>query len=57
MRLIETRGSEVLAYNPECRGCEHAGYCLGRCRADALETSPDDMMGRDMAACTFLKGG
>ncbi len=30
---------------------------LGGCRAGALETSPDDIMGRDMAACTLLKGG
>ena len=57
MRLIETRGSEVLAHNPECRGCEHAGYCLGGCRASALETTPEDIMGRDMAACALFKGG
>ena len=57
MRLIETKGSEVLAHNPECCGCEHAGYCLGGCRASALETTPEDIMGRDMAACALFKGG
>ena len=57
MRLIETKGSEVLAHNPECRDCEHARYCLDGCRASALETTPDDIMGRDMAACAILKGG
>ncbi len=57
MRLIETKASEVLAHNPECRDCEHAGYCLGGCRASALDTTPEDIMGRDMAACVLFKGG
>ena len=57
MRLIETRASEVLAHDPECRTCPHAGRCLGGCRASALETTPDDIMGRDMCACAIFRDG
>ena len=57
MRLIETRASEVLAHDPECRACPHAARCLGGCRASALETAPDDIMGRDMCACAIFRDG
>ena len=57
MRLIETRASEVLAHDPECRTCPHAARCLGGCRASALETAPDDIMGRDMCACAIFRDG
>ena len=57
MQLIETRASEILAHNPECGSCEHALRCLGGCRAAALETTPEDILGPDRAACTFFKGG
>lgn len=57
MRLIEMRGSQILDHNPECRVCEYANRCLGGCRASALGTTPDDIMGRDMAACAFFRGG
>lgn len=57
MHLIETCGSEVLEHNPECRDCEHANACMGGCRAGALETAPDDLLGRDMAACAIMRDG
>lgn len=57
MNLLETKASEVISHNPECQTCEHAKYCLGGCRASALETTPEDLMGRDMCACELFKGG
>lgn len=57
MDLINTRASTVLEHNPECTDCEYALQCLGGCRASALETTPDDILGRDMACCAIFKGG
>lgn len=56
MRLIDTRASSVIEHNPECKECEYALQCLGGCRAAALETTPEDLLGRDMASCTIFKG-
>ena len=57
MRFIETRASEVLAHNQMCQECEHAAKCLGGCRASALETTPEDLLGRDLATCALFKDG
>ena len=57
MRLIDTRATEVLKHNPECSTCEHAMQCLAGCRASALETSPEDILTVDRAACTLFRGG
>ena len=57
MSLIDTRATVVLEHNPECKNCEHAMACLAGCRASALETSPTDILGRDMAICELFKGG
>ena len=57
MRLIDTRATEVLAHNPECRECEHALECLAGCRAAALEFDPTDILALDKAACGIFKGG
>ena len=57
MQLIDTRATEVLAHNPECRDCEHAMQCLAGCRASALETHPTDILAPDRAACAIFKGG
>ena len=57
MRLLDTRASEVLAHNEECRTCPHALQCLGGCRASALETSPTDILAPDRAVCAIFKGG
>ena len=56
MRLIDTRATEVLEHNPECRSCEHALQCLGGCRASALETHPTDILAPDAAICSIFKG-
>lgn len=55
MSLIDTRVSEYLDKNPECQKCEHRYVCGAGCRASALETSPDNIMGPDMAVCNLLK--
>ena len=57
MRLIDTRATEIFNHNPQCKNCEFAMDCIGGCRASALETSPDDILAPDMAACTIFKGG
>ncbi len=57
MRLIDTRATEILNHNPECAACAYALQCLGGCRASALETTPEDLLGMDRAACTLFKGG
>ncbi|WP_049945915.1 IS110 family transposase [Butyrivibrio sp. LC3010] len=31
--------------------------CCGGCRAVALNTTPDDYLGKDMVACEFFRGG
>lgn len=57
MSLIDTRASEILKHNPECGSCEYALQCLGGCRAAALETSPEDILGPDLSTCAIFKGG
>ena len=57
MRLIDTRATEILSHNPECRDCEHALQCLAGCRASALETTPNDILAPDRAICGIFKGG
>lgn len=57
MRLINTRASEYFQLNPECATCEYARECVGGCRAAALETTPDNIMGKDPYACALFKGG
>lgn len=57
MQLIDTRAAEVLRHNPECVSCQHAMQCLAGCRASALESTPDDILGIDRAACAIFKDG
>ena len=57
MRLIDTRATEVLAHNSDCRTCKHALECLAGCRASALESNPTDILSLDPAACAIFKGG
>lgn len=57
MRLINTRVSEYLEHNPECAACEYAMECMGGCRAAALETTPNDILGKDACACELFTGG
>ena len=57
MRLIDTRATEILDHNPECKECKYAMQCLAGCRASALETTPDDILAPDRATCGIFKGG
>ena len=57
MRLIDTRATEILDHNPECKECEYAMQCLAGCRASALETTPDEILAPDRVACRIFKGG
>lgn len=57
MRLIDTRVMELLEHNPACKACKYALECIGGCRASALETSPEDILAPDLAACRIFKDG
>ena len=58
MNFIDTRASDYLALHPECQACEYAPYCLGGCRASALDfNGGTDLMGRDEACCKMLREG
>ena len=57
MRLIDTRATEVLEHNPECKSCKHALQCLAGCRASALENNHVDILAIDPATCAIFKGG
>lgn len=56
-RMVMYISAEVLRHNPKCQRCEHAMQCLAGCRASALESTPDDILGIDRAACALFKGG
>ena len=57
MRLIDTRTTEVLNHNPECKTCEHTLQCLAGCRASALEFHPTAILAPDPAVCAIFKSG
>lgn len=57
MRLIDTRATEILEHNPDCKECKYALQCLGGCRASALEFHPTDILSYDPAACAIFKDG
>lgn len=59
MNFINTRASEYMALHPDCQACRYAMYCLGGCRASALESGEDqsDLMAKDPACCDLFKKG
>ncbi len=57
MRLIDTRATEYFARNPACKTCRYALQCLGGCRASALESTPENILGPDPYACALFTGG
>lgn len=57
MSLIETKAARLIEHNQECRDCAYVNRCLAGCRASALETNPEDILSRDMAACTLFRDG
>jgi radical SAM protein with 4Fe4S-binding SPASM domain len=56
MKFIETRASELLEHNSECKSCEYVNKCLCGCRASALENS-DDILSVDKMVCHLFKNG
>ena len=56
MELGSTPAKTVIEHNEKCRDCEYRFACMGGCRASALETTPDDILGPDEACCEFYKG-
>ena len=57
MRLIDTRASEYFELHEDCRNCKYAMCCYGGCRADALATDENDIMGKSMGSCELFRGG
>lgn len=58
LERIETPVSALIEHNPECASCEYRRVCGGGCRAVAMSINGDnDYLGRDLAACTFFRGG
>jgi len=57
MSFIDSRASDYLALHPECRSCEYMSWCLGGCRASALEFHENDLMARDEACCRLFREG
>lgn len=57
MRFVNSRIKDLLAVNPECASCEYRYRCGGGCRAVALTTGSQDLMGCDREMCTFWKQG
>ena len=56
-QTVNLNAAEYFEKNPECAACEYAKECVGGCRAAALETTPDDILGKDTFACELFKGG
>ncbi len=57
MKTVNLRVSDFMEHNRECRECEYREACCGGCRTMALNTYPEDYLGRDMHACEYFKGG
>lgn len=58
MELIDTRADKVLAHNSECADCKWAAWCLGGCRAGALDASGQvDILAKDPYACALFRDG
>jgi radical SAM protein with 4Fe4S-binding SPASM domain len=57
MTFSNYRVSDYMAHNADCRECEYREMCCGGCRAVAINTSPDDYLGKDLNTCEFFRGG
>lgn len=56
MKIIDTRASEVINYNEECRSCEYSKECFGGCRASGCMQN-SDILEMDKSTCLMFKGG
>ena len=54
MKLIDTRLAELWEVNKNCGSCQYRTRCKGSCRASALCTPGNDLMGCDRAACIYF---
>ena len=57
MQFVDSRIKDLLAVNQECASCEYRYRCGGGCRAIALTTGSQDLMGCDRQMCAFWKQG
>ena len=57
MQFVDSRIKDLLAVNSECAACEYRYRCGGGCRAIALTTGSQDLMGCDRQMCAFWKQG
>ena len=53
-RCAGTTVAEYEARNPECAACAYKKYCMGGCRAQALEFDENDFLGIDRHRCEFF---
>lgn len=49
--------AEYYNENTECRDCVYAKNCIAGCRANALITSPDNLLAKDIVTCEYFKKG
>lgn len=54
LRLITKTAKELFEKNDRCKNCIYQRYCLGGCRASALDFHPDDINSIDEAVCTLF---
>lgn len=47
--------AEYFAKNPECAVCEYRRFCMGGCRAEALEFDETDYLGVERHRCEFFR--
>ena len=57
MKITDYRISDFMNHQPECRTCRYREMCCGGCRAIAVQTSPDDYLGKDRTVCEYYPGG
>lgn len=59
MELIDTRVSDYLNNNSECRHCNYNYFCAGGCRGVALSefNTTNDYFQKDPVSCEFFKNG
>lgn len=57
IEFITRPAKDVINHNPKCTDCEYASRCCGGCRAMALSSHHEDILGTDENACFFLRGG
>lgn len=56
LKLTGASVQTVFDYNPECKKCEFASYCLGGCRAIGCADSPNNYFSKCQSSCLFFTG-